>query len=90
MQSNNETDFKQNDTFKHKFLCVFFTQILFSQNKQRLENLIMLLVLLINADLFIIMLELSMIKAGNNFSFKKSRQTDGCGGNRDELKWPAL
>jgi len=33
----------------------------------RLETLIMLLVLLTNADLFIIRLVLSMVKADNNF-----------------------
>lgn len=40
MKFNTETDFKQNDTFMHKFLSKFFTLIIFPQSKQILENLI--------------------------------------------------
>lgn len=54
----------------------------------RLENLIVLLPLHISVRLFIITSVLSIVKAGNNFSFKSLENKIGCRGNRDELEWP--
>lgn len=59
-------------------------------SKQRLENLIVLLPLHISVGLFIITSVLSVVKAGNSFSFNSLslENKTGCKGNRDELEWP--